>query len=132
MPLNRDQTLEPNLNARNFAPSAPPERQRTHSIAGSDLSFRSRPSTPQAGMNNQSARRDYVNPPKNPEGGRKFQLDEEMQPAANVYKMPVADTMQGHKSGKSQHSTSGRFQNNIPKQESLRASTGTAKSRVSL
>lgn len=86
-------------------------------------------------MNKQSASRDNVKP-KVPDGSRKYQLDEDepglTQPAAIVYKMPVADTMQTHKGGKPQHSVSARFQHNVPKQENLRASTGTAKSRVSL
>lgn len=134
MPLNRDQPPEPD--ARSSAPPVPSGRQYAHSIV-SDLSQRSRPVTPQNGMNTQSARQETVDP-NVPDGGRRFSLDVDRsdlaQPIAKGFKIPVRDTMQKPQVVKPQQSAPPRFYQSAnakpDKQENLRASTGGAKSRV--
>lgn len=132
MPLNRDQQLEPNV--INTVPPAPTGYQYTHSII-SDLSYRSRPTTPQNGMNTTSVRREPANPSVS-DDGRRYSLNEDgrgvVKPPAHIYKLPAVNTMQKSQFGKSEQLVSTRFQASNPRQENLRASTGTTKTRVGL
>lgn len=130
MPLTRDQKPESNL--RNAVSPAPTGRQYAHSIL-SDLSHRSRPTTPQNEMDTTSVRRESANPSVS-DGGRKHQLDEDglgvAQSSMKNFKLPAVNTMQKPQFRKSEQSGSTRFQGHNPRQDTLRASTGMTKTRV--
>lgn len=132
MPLTRDQ--QPESNVKNSVPPATTGHQYTQSIV-SDLSLRSRPTTPQNGMNTTSVRREPANL-NVPDGVRRYQLDTDglgaAQPSIQSFKLPAVNTMQKHQFGKSEQAVPARFQAHNARQENLRASTGTTKNKVGL